>query len=236
MHEELAELTPLARLLFIGLWCMADVDGRMEDRPKRIKATVLPYDDADIDGLLNALGAHKQSFIRRYTVDGLALIEIPGFKTHQRITGKEAETKSKFPEYKQGNNRETTGKQPGNNQEKKQPGNNGETPGATEGRKEGREGKGIGKESATESPAYQSDANIPTEEEVMEIADVRMIPRESAKRFYDHHTGHNIWLNSLGHLINWQYKLKSWAERDRCYGLDLNSPTKSGDGFGPHQP
>ena len=37
-NEELAELEPLSRLLFIYLWMLADKAGRLEDRPKRIAA------------------------------------------------------------------------------------------------------------------------------------------------------------------------------------------------------
>ena len=36
-NELLAELDAFDRLLFIGLWCLADREGRTEDRPKRIK-------------------------------------------------------------------------------------------------------------------------------------------------------------------------------------------------------
>jgi hypothetical protein len=43
LNDELAECEPLARILFAGLWCIADREGRLEDRPKRIKAEVLPY-------------------------------------------------------------------------------------------------------------------------------------------------------------------------------------------------
>jgi len=34
----------LARLLYPGLWMLADREGRLEDRPLRIKAEILPYD------------------------------------------------------------------------------------------------------------------------------------------------------------------------------------------------
>ena len=33
MNEELARLPVRARLLFAGLWCLADREGRLEDRP-----------------------------------------------------------------------------------------------------------------------------------------------------------------------------------------------------------
>ena len=48
-NDVLAEIDPLGRLLFIALWTMADREGRLEDRPKRIKAEALPYDDANAD-------------------------------------------------------------------------------------------------------------------------------------------------------------------------------------------
>lgn len=44
-NEQLAEVAPLGRLLFIGLWTIADREGRLEDRPRKIKAEVLAYDD-----------------------------------------------------------------------------------------------------------------------------------------------------------------------------------------------
>lgn len=109
-HDKLGELPAMARLLFISLWCLADRRGRMEDRPKRIKAECLPYDDCDVDGLLQAL--NDAGFICRYEVDGLRVIEIESFEKHQRITGKEAETESELPGKQWGSNGETSGSAP----------------------------------------------------------------------------------------------------------------------------
>lgn len=79
-NEDLARLDPLARILFEGLWCMADRDGRIEDRPARIKAEVLPYDAADVEQLLDALAAKpgpwSDPFIVRYAVGGGRFIQI----------------------------------------------------------------------------------------------------------------------------------------------------------------
>jgi hypothetical protein len=72
LNERLAEVSPLGRLLFPALWCLADREGRLEDRPKRIKAEALPYDNADISALLDELEAG--GFIRRYEVDEQRLI------------------------------------------------------------------------------------------------------------------------------------------------------------------
>jgi hypothetical protein len=116
--DELASLPPLARLLFVGLWGLADGEGRLEDRPVRIGVEVLPYDKADTDALLDAL--HEHGFITRYTVDGRGYIEVRSFRRHQRIGGKEAMAASEFPSpcdgeavVKQlGSNGEAVGKRP----------------------------------------------------------------------------------------------------------------------------
>ncbi|MFN9374496.1 MAG: hypothetical protein ACK6D3_21625 [Planctomycetaceae bacterium] len=89
-NEDLAECSPLARLLFVGLWCEADRDGRLEDRPKRIKVELLPYDDCDVDRLLGELVT--RGFIVRYEAEGKACICIPAFLKHQNPHKKEAES------------------------------------------------------------------------------------------------------------------------------------------------
>lgn len=90
LNEKLAEVNPLGRLLFAGLWTIADRRGRLEDRPRRIKAELLPYDDCDIDDLLNQLSTG--GFIHRYIVNGERYIEIVNFEKHQHIPGSEAES------------------------------------------------------------------------------------------------------------------------------------------------
>lgn len=64
-NEVLADLSISARLLFIGLWTLADREGRLEDRPKRIKMKLFPLDEGiDVDGLLEDL--QKTGFLVRY--------------------------------------------------------------------------------------------------------------------------------------------------------------------------
>jgi len=88
-NDQLGELPALARLLFIGLWGLADRKGKVEDRPKRIKAEVLPYDDCDVDVFLNLLAPE---FIVRYNVDGISCIQILNFVKHQKPHPKEGES------------------------------------------------------------------------------------------------------------------------------------------------
>ena len=81
MNDELAEIEPLGRLLFAGIWTIADREGRLEDRAKKIKAEVLPYDDCDVDFLLDEL--HNRGFITRYSINGKKYIQIVNFSKHQ---------------------------------------------------------------------------------------------------------------------------------------------------------
>lgn len=85
--EELAELSLAARMLFIGLWTLADREGRLEDRPKRIKADVFPYDDINVDHELGRL--HEAGFIVRYEAEGRKYIQVVTFLRHQRPHHKE---------------------------------------------------------------------------------------------------------------------------------------------------
>jgi hypothetical protein len=80
-NEELLDLPFEYRLLFAGLWCVADREGRLEDRPKRIKLHVFPGDDVNISDGLNALCTKR--FIQRYEVEGVKYIQILSWRKHQ---------------------------------------------------------------------------------------------------------------------------------------------------------
>ena len=80
-NEDLAECSLWARYLFPGLWTLADREGRLEDRPKRIKGELLPFDAQDVEPPLCELAA--RGFIVRYQIDAKAYIQISKFKEHQ---------------------------------------------------------------------------------------------------------------------------------------------------------
>ena len=83
-NEILGDLPPLTRLLFIGLWTIADREGRLEDKPRRIKKMLLGYDDVDADGVDKMLQSlHDTGFIFRYSIDGNNYIQIVNFSKHQ---------------------------------------------------------------------------------------------------------------------------------------------------------
>lgn len=80
-NEELVKLSEAVRLLFIGLWCMADRKGRLEDRPMRIKMEIYPADQHDINTMLEQL--KNAGFILRYEVEGNRFIQVINFEKHQ---------------------------------------------------------------------------------------------------------------------------------------------------------
>ncbi|WP_025126452.1 hypothetical protein [Pseudomonas sp. PH1b] len=87
-NEDLADLDFSARLLFIGMWTEADREGRLEDRPKRLKMALFPADNVDIDGMLDAL--ESKGFIRRYEASGIKAIQVVNWSKHQNPHVKEA--------------------------------------------------------------------------------------------------------------------------------------------------
>jgi len=94
-NDELAEVPALGRLLFIALWTMADREGRLEDRPRRIKAEALPYDDCDADELLDSL--QSLGFILRYQVGSARFIQVVNFCKHQNPHIKEGPSQIPAP-------------------------------------------------------------------------------------------------------------------------------------------
>ena len=88
--ESVVSVSPLARLLFIGLWCEADREGLLKWKPKTLKFRYLPADSVNIEKLCSELEDNKM--IITYTVDGEDYCEIPGFKSHQVINNREKES------------------------------------------------------------------------------------------------------------------------------------------------
>ncbi|UDL03998.1 HNH endonuclease [Marinobacter sp. CA1] len=95
-NEDLVDLAFEHRLLFIGLWMLADREGRLEDRPKRIKMELFPGDDVEIDSGLSALA--DMGLIKRYEVDGKKYVQVENFVKHQMPHHKEVASKIPPPE------------------------------------------------------------------------------------------------------------------------------------------
>jgi len=88
IDEDIADLPYEIRLFFQGLWCSADKAGRLEDRPKKLKVQIMPYDNVDAEKMLNLLAkpknGSKRQFIIRYEIDGEKYIQIVNWDKHQK--------------------------------------------------------------------------------------------------------------------------------------------------------
>jgi hypothetical protein len=80
---ELSEVSVECRFLFIGLWCMADREGKLKDDPKQIRFEIFPETKTKdtIDTLLSTLKDH--GLIVRYEIDGRRFIKVQNFLKHQ---------------------------------------------------------------------------------------------------------------------------------------------------------
>lgn len=95
-NQELAKLGPYAQILFAGLWCMADRDGRLKDCPQLMKAMIFPYYDITVEQIEQILAQMDGNFIERYALNGHGkLIFLPKFSEYQHVHPHEA--KSKIP-------------------------------------------------------------------------------------------------------------------------------------------
>lgn len=145
-HETLQDLEvanpgSYVMLLFEGLWTQCDKNGVFEWRPRQLKLDILPFIEYDIVASLLLLREAQMISLMQH---GEALYGfIPTFKAHQRISGKESQDASKYPDIKQMT--EITSGYPCG----KQQGSNREATGST-----GREGKGTGKDIITPLPPF----------------------------------------------------------------------------------
>lgn len=76
--KNIVQLTPLARLLYLGLWNYAHDCGHLDDEPLELKMRLLPADNCDVDELLQELADHGR-IIRK---DGV--LDLPKLAEHQK--------------------------------------------------------------------------------------------------------------------------------------------------------
>ncbi len=86
--SKILQLSPLSRLLFVGLWCCADREGRMEFDPKELRIEVLPDETQEAtDACFVQL--ESQGMIVVYSVNNRKYLAIPNFLKHQTPYHKE---------------------------------------------------------------------------------------------------------------------------------------------------
>jgi len=96
-NEELGELNPITRLAFIGMWTIANYQGCIEYRPKRLKIQILPYDDCNIEKIVNDLDS--SGLIRLYSIQEIQYIKIINFEKHQNPHKNEREAGTDIPNF-----------------------------------------------------------------------------------------------------------------------------------------
>lgn len=80
--ESWVSCSPLARILYIGLWTDADDQGLFEWKPLQLKMRLLPGDGADATALLDELAG--VDLVQAYEVDGKRFGAIKDFRKFQR--------------------------------------------------------------------------------------------------------------------------------------------------------
>ena len=78
----MAQLSAEARLLYVGLWCIVDDDGRGEWLPKQIDGQIFPLENLDIHALLEQLVSTAR--VVRYTDGDRDYFYIPKFSKYQK--------------------------------------------------------------------------------------------------------------------------------------------------------
>ena len=83
----LASLSDFARLVFIGLWLIADREGRLVDNAKMIDGLILPLDARSCKRALAELATAQR--IRRYLTPAGPMIQVVNFLKYQHPHPKE---------------------------------------------------------------------------------------------------------------------------------------------------
>lgn len=89
-NELLPDISFQGRLLFIGLWTIADKSGRLEYRPRKIKGELFPYEECPVETIINDL--ERLDFIQVYEVNNNKYIQIVNFNKHQNPHVREADS------------------------------------------------------------------------------------------------------------------------------------------------
>lgn len=86
--RSLASCSRDARWVFVGLFTLADDEGRLHDLPKQIAGALFPHEDdvtaSMVAGWIDELV--QADCVRRYEIDGRRYLHLPGWRDHQKIS------------------------------------------------------------------------------------------------------------------------------------------------------
>ena len=96
--EDFGKLSTLAKIVFIGLFSLADDEGRGRCNPVYLKSTLFPYEEnirsADIDKTLSEISSNMSVVL--YSCDGSSYYSLLSWDTFQKI---DRPSQSKIPGY-----------------------------------------------------------------------------------------------------------------------------------------
>lgn len=96
--EDFSKLSTLAKLVFIGLFSLADDEGRGRCNPIYLKSSLFPYEEdirsTDIDKTLSEISSNMSVIF--YSCDGSSYYSLLSWNTFQKI---DRPSESKIPEY-----------------------------------------------------------------------------------------------------------------------------------------
>lgn len=78
---------PIASLLFLGLQCSCDCEGKQLFKPLKIKAQIFPYYDVDINAEIQKL--INIGYVKVYEANSIAILKIVNFSKLQQVYHKE---------------------------------------------------------------------------------------------------------------------------------------------------
>ncbi len=83
--DKVAELPPMGRLLFQGLWRYADDEGRLKDNPRQLKAEIFPYDRVSAEQIAKWIQRMVDlPLVQRYAINGTTYLQIIHFHRYQK--------------------------------------------------------------------------------------------------------------------------------------------------------
>jgi hypothetical protein len=189
-NEKLGHLPFSHRLLFAGLWLLADREGRLEERPERIKVEILPFDcRLNVVKIIKAL--EDDGFLVRYEADGKRYIQIAAFGKHQNPHVREPQSTIPAPG-------SAPGQAPGEHEAKHQPGTSpaGRTPHSLTPHSLEREGR-FAPPALTEVEAHWTGAGLAGDPE----------------RFFDYFASKG-WRVGNAPMKDWKAAARNWSRRE----------------------
>lgn len=188
--EDFSKLSTLAKLVFIGLFSLADDEGRGRCNPVYLKSTLFPYEEgirsADIDKTLSEISSNMSVIF--YSCDGSNYYSLYNWNTWQKI---DRPSESKIPEY----NKETTQRLFDDN--------------STNARRVVVSNKNKKRIEDNKNIKENKEFVPPTLEEVKNYVSEKSL-NVNAEQFYNYFTEGN-WIDSKGNKVkSWKQKILTW--------------------------